>query len=101
VGGLGPPTWPACRDHRTIRKTLAGFRRGAGFAVVLWRFSARITAIRANISGPSRSATSNSVSIATCRRQCAAQDRHDLVRRRPASGISEMPTHGNDVRSLG
>ena len=36
-------------DHRTIRKTLVGFRRGA-FA--LFRFSAFMTAIRASISGP-------------------------------------------------
>jgi hypothetical protein len=52
-------------DHRTIRKTLAGFRRGIAGAVALRRFNAFMTAIRASFSGPSRSATSNNVSIAT------------------------------------
>ena len=43
-------------------------------------FNARITAIRASISGPSRSATSNSVSIATCQSaaSCSAFGSADL-----------------------
>jgi hypothetical protein len=39
-------------------------KRGASHKVC--RFNAFMTAIRASISGPSRSATSNSTSIATC-----------------------------------
>ena len=34
-------------DHRTIRKTLAGFRRGAGVVSMLRWFNAFVTAIRA------------------------------------------------------
>ena len=36
----------ATRDHRTIRKTLAGFRRGSDGAFVPCRFNAFMTAIR-------------------------------------------------------
>jgi len=52
------------RLHRTILYAFARLRRGAIFGAGLLWFSARITPIRANIVGPSLSATSSSASIA-------------------------------------
>jgi hypothetical protein len=60
AGGAG---W---HDHRVIRTAFETFRRGAGAAFGSCRFNARITPIRANIGGPSRSATSISAAIAAC-----------------------------------
>ena len=48
--------WVLCFQQSEI---FSGFRRGAGICVAWCRFNAFMTAIRASISGPSRSATGN------------------------------------------
>src|SRR5215207_10375786 len=85
-------------DHRTIRKTWAGFRRDAGVVFMPCRFNAFITAIRASISGPSHSATSNSVSIAICQSAAACSAFGKLVMYSAASrSVSNLRPSGSTI----
>jgi hypothetical protein len=87
-------------DHRTIRKTWAGFRRDAGVVFMPCRFNAFITAIRASISGPSHSATSNSVSIAICQSAAACSAFGKLVMYSAASrSVSNLRPSGSTIGS--